>query len=115
MKNRVFRCIEHQSRGFLGVLIGELIASFSSFAILLALGRPLVGIAAGAAVAALLAAWRRRDADREDYAAIWCRRFRSTGGNYRVGRPARCNASMTIVLFITWSARLFFPVLVQRN
>ena len=75
MRNRVFRCIENRARGFIGLLAAELIAGLAVFVVLVTAGNPLVGIGLGAAAVAALAAWRRRDHDRSDYAMGWWRRM----------------------------------------
>ena len=80
MKNRVFRCIEHRARGFVGLLVGELIAGFGAFMMMLAFGYPLAG-SQSAPECSAPSAWRRRDADRSDYAAMTLRGLRMRTGH----------------------------------
>lgn len=85
MRNRVFRCIEGRARGFVGFLMGELVAGFGAFGICVFAGHPLVGIGLGAGLLFALSAWRRRAADRADYAAVWWRLARSKRAHLRPG------------------------------
>ena len=84
MKNRVFRCIENRSRGFVGLLLGEVVAGVGVFAAFVLARSPLLGILSGAAVVAALAAWRRRDHDRSDYVL---NRWRRVTARERIWSP----------------------------
>lgn len=85
MKNRIFRCIEGRARGFVGFLMGELVAGFGGFGVCVFAGHPLVGIGLGAGLLFVLSAWRRRSADRADYAVVWWRLARAKRGFLRPG------------------------------
>jgi hypothetical protein len=74
VRNRVFRCIENRARGFVGLLLGEVVAGVAVFAIFIVARSPLIGILAGSGMIAALASWRRRDHDRSDYVTIFWRR-----------------------------------------
>lgn len=85
MKNRVFRCIEGRARGFVGFLMGELVAGFGAFGLGIFAGHPLVGLGVGAVLLFVLSVWRRKDADRGDYAQTWWRLSRERRGYLRPG------------------------------
>lgn len=89
MRNRVFRCIEHRARGFVGLLLGELAAGAVVVGVFIFLGHPLIGLGLGGALLLGLSVWRRRDYDRVDYAKVAFRRMASTRRLYAPGSCLR--------------------------
>src|SRR5262245_15514690 len=93
MRNRVFRCIEDRARGFVGILLGEMVVGFGLLAVGIFVGHPLIGLGTSGVVMAALAGWRKRDHDRVDYVRSAWRRLYARS---RVYSPAnRANRQRT--------------------